>query len=219
MPYALMSSGGKDGTLALDRARRAGLDVRYLASVYEGNTGRVRFHGVPHELIAAQAAALGLEAVLAPTHPADFEAAFHGVLEDLKGRGCTGIVFGNIHLTDVRGWYEERVHEAGLTHVEPVWGGPAIELVYEVVERGYRTLVVSVDLQQGAVDLLGRELDADLLTDLSITDAFDPCGERGEYHTFVYDGPDFRAPVSFRIGETLEREGHRFLDLIPTESP
>ncbi|HEY2824961.1 MAG TPA: diphthine--ammonia ligase [Gemmatimonadales bacterium] len=217
MTYALMSSGGKDGTLALDRARRAGLDVRYLCNIYEGNTGRVRFHGVRHELIATQAAALGLEPLLSHTHPDDFEPVFLRTLKDLKARGCRGVVFGNIHLADVRQWYEHRVRAAGLDHVEPLWGEPPIELVHEVVERGYRAMVVSVDLKQRAAGFIGRELDADLLTDLGITEGLDPAGERGEFHTFVFDGPLFHLPVTFSQGETVDLEGHRFIDLIPPQ--
>jgi uncharacterized protein (TIGR00290 family) len=215
MPYAIMSSAGKDCTLALDRARRRKLDVQWLANVYEGNTGRVRFHGVRHGLVEAQARALGLEPVLRATHPDPFETAFERLLADLKGKGCTGVIFGNIHLADVRGWYEERVQAMGLEHIELLWGEPAIELIYEVVERGYHGLVVSVNLDGPATAFLGRDLDADLVTELGITDDLDPCGERGEFHTFVYDGPEFRSPVPFEIGETLEHEAHRFLDLIP----
>jgi len=210
-----MSSGGKDGTLALDRALRQGVDVRVLANVYEGSTGRVRFHGVRHELIAAQAQALGLELVTAHTSPDAFEPVFLSLLDSLKARGLTGIVFGNIHLADVRAWYEDRVRAAGLDHLEPLWGDPPIELVHEVVERGYRALLVSVDLKQPAAAFLGRELDADLLTDLGIAEDLDPAGERGEYHTFVFDGPTFKEPVDVVRGRTVEIDGHRFIDLIP----
>lgn len=215
MAYALMSSGGKDSTLALDRAQRRGFDVRYLANIYEGNTGRVRFHGVPAALIRIQAQALGLEPILRNTHPADFETVFLGLLEQLHDQGIEGMVFGNIHLADVRAWYEERVRDAGLEHVEPLWGDPAIEVLHEVVERGYHGVVVSVDTKQRAAGFLGRELDADLITEIGITDGLDACGEHGEYHTFVYDGPAFSHPVPFSPGETREIEGHRFLDLIP----
>jgi uncharacterized protein (TIGR00290 family) len=210
-----MSSAGKDCTLALDRARRQGMDVRWLANVYEARTGRVRFHGVRRTLVEAQARALGLEPVLRSTQPDPFETAFERLLADLSGRGCTGVVFGNITLADVRDWYEKRVRAMGLEHVELLWGEPAIELMYEVVERGYHGLIVSVNLREPATGFLGRELDADLVTELGITDDLDPCGERGEFHTFVYDGPEFREAVRFDVGETLEAEGHRFLDLIP----
>ncbi len=210
-----MSSGGKDGTLAFDRATRSGLDLRYLVNIHEGSTGRVRFHGVRAELVARQAAALGLELVSDHTTPDPFEPVFLRTLAALKARGCDGVVFGNIHLADVRAWYEERVLAAGLDHVEPLWGDPPIELVHEVVERGYRALLVAVDLTQRAANFLGRELDADLLTELAIADGIDPCGERGEYHTFVFDGPRFAQPIAFAQGPAVEIDGHRFIDLVP----
>jgi len=210
-----MSSGGKDCTLALDRARRQGYDVRYLANIYEGLTGRIRFHGLRRELIETQAWATGLEPILDHTHPEDFEPVFQRLLQGLKARGCAGVLFGNIHLADVRAWYEERVIASGLAHIELVWGEPSMELVHEVVERGYHGLVVSVDLSQAAAPFLGRELDADLLTDIGITEDLDPCGERGEFHTFIYDGPEFRHPVPFERGQIVDKEGHRFVDLVP----
>jgi uncharacterized protein (TIGR00290 family) len=213
MSYALMSSGGKDSTLALDRARRLGLDVRFLANIYDGSSGRVRHHGVRRELIEAQAASLGLECIQAGSGPEEFEVAFASVLDILKARGCQGLVFGNIHLEDVRGWYERRVRARGLEHVEPLWGEPGIELVHEVVERGYRVVVVGVDLHRPAATFLGRELDADLLTEIGITDELDAAGECGEYHTFVYDGPSFAYPLLIRPGKPVDVEGHRFLDL------
>ena len=88
-------------------------------------------------------------------------------------------------------------------------------VAWEVVERGYRALVTSVDLSQRAVEFLGREFDADLVTEISCMDGVDPCGERGEYHTFVFDGPEFAHPVGFTKGQTFDEDGHRFLDLIP----
>ena len=213
-----MTSGGKDSTLALDRVRRDGLEVRFLVNVYEGTTQRVRFHGVRHRLIQLQAEAFGLELLQASTHPQDFEAVFLGLLDQLKQRDVQGVVFGNVHLEDVRAWYEDRVTAAGLEHIEPLWGSPAIEVAWEAVERGYHPLVVSVDLNRPAARFLGREFDADLVTEIGVTEDLDPCGERGEYHTFVYDGPAFADPISFTVGEQLEIEGHAFLDLVPSDS-
>lgn len=214
MSIALSWSGGKDSMLALDRAVRDGLDVRWLINVYEGNTERVRFHGVRRELIAAQAEALGLELVQAHTHPADFEAAFTGILRDLVERGARGVAFGNIHLADIRAWYESRVTAQGLEHVEPLWGTPPADVVREVVARGYRPTIVSVNLEIGRAEWLGRELDADLASELLSTPGIDPAGERGEYHSFVWDGPLFREPVRFTVEGEFEREGHRVLELV-----
>ncbi|UCD23156.1 MAG: adenosine nucleotide hydrolase [Gemmatimonadota bacterium] len=215
MTYALMSSGGKDSTLALDRARREDLDVRYFVNIYDGTTQRVRFHGVRRDLIELQAHALGLEPIMKEASENGFEAAFANVLQELKQRDVAGIVFGNVSLSDVRGWYEERVLAAGLQHLEPLWGEPSIELAWEVVERGYQALIVSVDLTKGAAEFLQREFDADLVTDLGCSDDLDPGGEQGEYHTFTYDGPEFANAIPFVLGETVEKKGHRFIDLEP----
>lgn len=216
MCYALMSSGGKDSTLALDRARRDGLDVRYLVNIYDGPSQRVAFHGVRADLIATQAVACGLDLVAAHTDADNpYEPVLVRTLQDLEQRGVTGIVFGNIHLADVREWYETRVTAAGLAHVEPLWGEPPLSLVREVVERGFRPIVVSVDLQQGAADLLGREIDDDFVKTVEIRKNMDPCGERGEYHTFVYAGPTFNDPISVERGDVREERNHSLLDLLP----
>src|SRR5690242_10726779 len=122
MNNALFWSGGKDSLLALDRARRQGLAVTRLVNIYEGVSGRVRFHGVRRELIALQAQTLGLELVQQPTYPDTFEQAFGSALEKLKQLGIQGILFGNIHLADIRAWYEQRTRAQGFTHIEPLWG-------------------------------------------------------------------------------------------------
>ncbi len=215
MPYALMTSGGKDATLAFDRARRDGIDVRLLVSLYDGASSRIRFHEVRKQLIAHQSAALGLDLLAVPTPPEAFEPVFNDTLAALRDRDIEGVIFGNVHLTDVREWYERRVNAAGLEHVEPLWGDPAVEIAWEVVERGYRAVVVSVNLRERATKFLGCEFDADLVTQISVVDHMDPCGERGEYHTFVFDGPEFQHPVGFTRGRIAEHDDHRFLDLLP----
>lgn len=212
--WAVATGAGKDATLAYHRARVEGLDVRYGFSVYEGSTDRIRFHGTRVELVEAHGRALGLEVLLDHTHPRDFEPVFEGLLGALRERGVDGAIFGNVHLDDVRAWYRERTEAADLRHVDPLWGDDPAEVVREFVARGYRAVVVSVDLERGDPAWLGEELDLDLIRSVEARGA-DPCGEHGEYHTFVWDGPAFEEPVRFRRGETVEMEGHRLLDLIP----
>lgn len=214
MSYAVSWSGGKDSTLALDRAQRGGLPVRYLFNIYDGASGRVRFHGVRAELISAQAESLGLELVQRSAGPDDFEKTFDSILDELLGLKVQGIIFGNIHLTDVRAWYEERTSAKGFEHVEPLWSAPPEKLVREFVQRGYRALVVSVDLQRGEADWLGREIDDGLIDELLKRDDVDPCGEYGEFHSFAFEGPAFRHPIEVRPGVTRDSEGHLLLDLI-----
>ena len=163
MRYALSWSGGKDSTLALDRARRAGLDVACLFNIYEGSSGRVRFHGVRAELIAAQASALGLPLVAAHTHPDDYETVFLRLLDQFRSEGIGGVMFGNIHLADIRAWYEERTTSRGFAHTEPLWGEAPGDLIREFVARGYLARIVSIDLARARPESLGAPLDLDLI--------------------------------------------------------
>jgi diphthine-ammonia ligase len=212
MTCALFTSGGKDSTLALDRAVRRGLDVSLLANIYEGSSNRVRFHGTPAALLEAQARALGLPLLQDHTHPDDFATTFQRFLGALRDRGIRGVLFGNIHLADVRAWYEERTRAFGFEHVEPLWGDPPGTLVREFVERGYRSLICSVDLKLGKRDWLGREFDETLIREIEAHGA-DACGEKGEYHSFAFAGPLFRAPLAARPGRKVEMEGHALVEV------
>lgn len=218
MVYALLGGGGKNSTLALERARRDHMDVGYLVSIYTGSPARARFHGIPRALVDQQAKSLGLKPIAVQTTEADLETAFQESLETLVGLDVGGVICGDIGLESVRTWYEERVNAAGLEHIEPNWGGLSIEIAWEVVERGYQALVVSVNRAQRAAKLLGREFDADLVTEIGCTDGIDPSGEHGEYHTFVFDGPAFKHPVDFSVGGKLEFEEHKLVELIPPKA-
>ena len=216
MTYALSWSGGKDSMLALDRAVRAGLRVGYLFNIFDGASGRIRFHGVRSELIAAQAEALGLELIQRAAGAAgadDFEDVFLSIVAELTELGVRGALFGNIHLADVRAWYEERTTDVGLEHLEPLWGDPPEELIREFVARGYRGVVVSVDLSRSEEEWVGREIDEEFISEVVAAPAVDACGEHGEFHSFVYDGPLFRRKLSVRRGALFEAESHRLLDL------
>lgn len=210
---ALSWSGGKDSALALDRALSAGLPVHCLFNIYDGRTGRLRFHGVPSELIAAQAQAMGLELIQRASGEDGFEAAFLSILDELAERSVGAVMFGNIHLADVRAWYEERTVARGFDHREPLWGESPADLLEEFVRRGHRAIVVSVDLQAGRRGWLGRELNGEMIEEIRSQDSVDPCGEHGEYHTFVFGGPLLSRALPLKAGAHHEEEGHLQLDL------
>jgi uncharacterized protein (TIGR00290 family) len=205
-----MWSGGKDSALALDRARRAGLDVRTLLTFHDAETGRVRFHATRVEVIRAQAAAVGVELIAVATSWPEMEAALASQLRDLAGAGYAGVVLGDIHLVDVRAWYEERVTAAGLEHVEPLWGEPPSGLLAEFVGGGGRAVVTCVDLDRLDESWLGRVVDPDFARAIEAA-GVDPCGENGEYHSFAFAGPAFSRELAWAPG-ARRREGS-FLQL------
>jgi uncharacterized protein (TIGR00290 family) len=214
MKAAMLWSGGKDSLLALDRAQCDGLEVTHLVNIYEGNSQRVRFHGVPQELIAEQARALGKTFLSMPTHPDTFEQALHKAMLLLKAEGIEAIVFGNIHLADIRAWYEARVTANGFRHVEPLWGEPPAQLIREFVARGHRSRIVSVYPDFGGKsEWLGQDFSPALIDALERTPGIDICGERGEYHSFAWGGPLFQWEVSFESVGTFTCDAHLCLDL------
>jgi len=207
-----MWSGGKDSALALDRAGEAGLDVARLVSFYDSTTRRVRFHATRVEMLEAQAAAMGISLRAIPTTWAEMEANLRHELASLREEGFTGVVFGDIHLADVRAWYEDRVTGAGLEHVEPIWGEPPALLLDEFIASGGRAVITCVDLAKLDEAWLGRIVDERFASEIAATGA-DPCGENGEYHSFAFAGPVFKQPLAWVAGERRLDSGFAQLDL------
>jgi uncharacterized protein (TIGR00290 family) len=212
--YALMWSGGKDSALALARARASGLTVSLLLNFHDAATRRVRFHATRVGMLRAQAEAIGIELRTIGTAWKEMEERLAGELAALKGEGYSGVILGDIHLADVRAWYEERVTAAHLEHVEPIWQVPSAELLAEFVASGGRAVVTCVDLARLDHSWLGRVIDESFAADIAET-GVDACGENGEYHSFAYAGPAFRTPVRWQPGELAAEPGFAQLDLLP----
>jgi uncharacterized protein (TIGR00290 family) len=212
---AVMWSGGKDSALALARARAMGIQVDRLLSFYDSTTGRVRFHATRVEMLQAQAAAIGIDLRAVPTTWAEMEASLQEELRSLTEDGFTGVVLGDIHLADVRAWYEERVTAAGLDHIEPIWGEPPGLLLGEFVESGGRAVVTCVDVRKLDETWLGRVIDESFAAEIEGT-GVDPCGENGEYHSFVFAGPVFTSQLAWTPGERRSEAGFAQLDLTGT---
>jgi uncharacterized protein (TIGR00290 family) len=209
-------SSGKDGALALQAVRDA-VDVVGLLTTLDGGTGQVPVHGVPNELVRAQARALGL-----PLHvvelpwpcPNDvYEARTAQALAGALREGVDRLVFGDLHLRDVREYRERALSGSGVEPVFPLWGRPTAELAARIVRSGLRAVVVSVDLARVPAELAGRWFDERFLAELPA--GIDPCGEHGEFHTFVVDGPGFAAAVDVEVGAVVEREGFAVAELGP----
>ncbi len=190
-------SGGKDSCLALWRAQKEGLDVRALLVMFDESGERSRSHALPPSIIARQAESLGLEVVMRGASWKSYQQVFVEALQELHAAGYEVAIFGDIDLQAHRDWEEKVCAAAGMTACLPLWQIDRTTLVKEVLEAGFRARVVCVDSRYLSDEFCGREYDEAFLRDLP--PGVDACGENGEFHTLVYDGPIFSKPVAYEI--------------------
>jgi uncharacterized protein (TIGR00290 family) len=201
-------SGGKDSGLALDRVRRSGaLEVVALITTVNAEFRRVSMHGIREELIDHQAEAIGIPAhkmyVGSQSGNDEYVQALRTTLTTFRERGVTHVIFGDIFLEDLRRWRESLLTSLGMVGVFPLWKSDTRALGQEFVDRGFRAIICCIDDAHLTESDVGRALDADFFR--QVPPGVDPCGENGEYHSFLHDGPLFRRPVRFEIGPRVYR--------------
>jgi uncharacterized protein (TIGR00290 family) len=214
-------SGGKDSAYALYEVLKAKcyLVTKLLTTVTKND--RISVHDVPRVLLEQQAASLGfpLEEMVVPqgVSDAEYEAQLVRLLKDNRATGVSSVVFGDIFLEDVREYREKLLSKAGLNGVFPLWHRDTLELANNFIAAGFKAVITVVDSQQLSGEFAGRVFDKTFLADLS--SGVDPCGENGEFHTFVYDGPIFRKRINF-VKRDISLKGKRFYhcDLNPVSS-
>jgi len=218
-PKVLLSwSSGKDAAWALHGLRQKGdVEVVGLLTTLNEAFDRVAMHGVREALLEAQAAAAGLPLWKVPLPWPCSNEAYEGrmarVCVEAAGQGIEAVAFGDLFLEDVRDYRTQKLAGTGLRPLFPIWNTDTASLAREMVASGLKATLACVDPKALDATFAGREFDAALLADLPPT--VDPCGERGEFHTFAWDGPMFRHPVPVRRGEVVERDGFVFADLVP----
>jgi uncharacterized protein (TIGR00290 family) len=221
MKVALSWSGGKDSALALQALRADGVEPEALLTTLTEGFERVSMHGVRRELLAAQARAVGIELVEVPIPPQCPNDVYEARMEEAFAAaplvGVAAFAFGDLYLQDVRAYREERLAATGRRALFPLWARETTALARRFVADGFRATLVCVDPRRLDPSFAGRELDEDLLAELPAD--VDPCGENGEFHTFVHAGPVFEAPVPVETGERVERDGFCFCDLVYSSSP
>jgi uncharacterized protein (TIGR00290 family) len=216
-PKALIAwSSGKDSAWALHEVRRAGeYDVVGALTTITETFGRVSIHGVREELLMAQLAAAGLPPIIVqipyPCPNETYEARMAAATADAKAAGITHMIFGDLFLADVRAYREQKLAGTGITPVFPLWERPTPALAREMIAAGVEAYLACVDCKRLAKDFAGRRFDQ-ALADFPAT--VDPCGENGEFHSFVAAGPMLRGAVPVDVGETVVRDGFAYADLM-----
>jgi len=218
-PKALIAwSSGKDSAWALHEVRRAGeVEVVGALTTVTDTFRRVSMHGVREDILYAQHEAAGLPSFVVPIpYPCPneiYEARMESALADAKQRGVTHVIFGDLFLEDVRAYRESKLAGTGITPLFPLWQRPTDALARQMIDAGVETYLVCVDLKQLSKGFAGRRFDRMLLADLPAS--ADPCGENGEFHSCVVAGPMFTRRIAVAVGETVERDGFAYADLIP----
>ena len=216
-PKALLCwSSGKDSAWTLHALRRRpDVEVVGLLTTINTEYERVAMHAVRVALLDAQAEAAGLPLwtvpIPNPCSNQEYESAMGDAMQKALAAGITMMAFGDLFLEDVRRYRETQLAGTGLTPIFPIWGLPTDALARDMVRAGLKARLTCVDPKQLPASFAGRDFDAALLADLPAS--VDPCGERGEFHTFAYDGPMFRHPVPIQTGEIVTRDGFVFADL------
>jgi uncharacterized protein (TIGR00290 family) len=217
-PVLLSWSSGKDSAWTLHVLREASdVEVVGLVTTVNEPARRVAMHAVREALLERQAESAGLPLWKVPLpHPCPnlaYEAAMTKLLARVRAEGIDAMAFGDLFLEDVRRYRETQLDGSGVEPLFPIYGTDTAALAREMLANGLSAWITCVDPRQLPPAFAGRRFDADLLADLPET--VDPCGERGEFHTFASEGPMFQVPISVRVGETLERDGFVFTDLVP----
>jgi len=234
-------SGGKDSSLALYHILKGNkYDLDSLMTTVNSQYDRISMHGVRRELLYAQGRSIGIpiREVRLPEMPSMsvYDETMCDVLTEMKSKGITHSIFGDIFLENLREYREKRLNEVGLTAHFPLWKRDTTELVHEFIDLGFKTVVVCVNSEFLSKEFTGRVIDKHFLKDLPKN--VDPCGENGEFHTFVFDGPIFNQPIKYKLGERVFKKyevpkdkndtcssksdkqvasGFHFCDLIPDE--
>lgn len=216
---ALVSwSSGKDSAWALHTLRqREDVELAGLLTTFNRAAGRVAMHAVRERLVEAQARALGLPLVKvpipSPCSNEEYEQAMGAAMAQAKADGINAVAFGDLFLEDVRRYREEKLTGTGIQPLFPLWGLDTKALARQMVRAGLRAYVTCVDPKQLDPSFAGRAYDGQFLDNLP--KGVDPCGERGEFHTFVYDGPMFQKPIPVMPGQVVSRDGFIFADVLP----
>ena len=206
-------SSGKDSCLALYKAIKDGYRIERLFNFISRKYKRVSFHGATAEIVRLQSEAIGIPLIQKETTEENYEESFRSTLSELKARNINRIVRGDIHLEDLRRWVEDVCNEQGIEVILPLWKQSPEMLLQEFIGLGFKAVLASVWAEKLDSSWVGRCIDKEFLVDIKKTGCLDLCGENGEFHSFVYDGPIFSKRINLKKTGKVLIDGFWFLDI------
>lgn len=206
-------SGGKDSCFAAYKAMQQGYKVKYLANTVSKKYKRVGFHGVENIVIQKQAEAVGIPLLQIQTTGENYTQEFTDNLKKGLSEDITGVVFGDIHLTECFAWANRVCNDLGVLAIEPLWQRKTEDILLEFINVGFKAIIVSTQGNLLGKEWAGRVIDKEFLKEIKKLKTVDLCGENGEYHTFVFDGPIFQKKISITKTDKVLRDGYWFLDI------
>jgi uncharacterized protein (TIGR00290 family) len=220
-PIIMCWSGGKDGALALaELLDSPNYEVRGLLTTVTEGYDRISMHGVRRELLEAQADSIGLPLTQVTIPPQCINDIYQQRMNDacraFQKQGINHMAFGDLFLEDIRAYRDKVLGSIGMTAVYPVWGLDTKKLAHDFIDRGFKAILCCIDPKQIGQEFCGRDYDEAMLAALPIS--ADPCGENGEFHTFVYDGPIFKKPIPCVKGEVVLRDNFWFSDIVLSDN-
>jgi len=211
-------SSGKDSCLALHKAMQEGTQIKYLFNFISHEYGRVSFHGTKNELVKLQSECIGIPLMQRETTKDDYEEVFKKTLQELKKNGINYIVRGDIHLLELQDWVERVCGGEGINVISPIWEKPTEDLLQDFIKSGFKAVLTSIQASKLDPKWIGHTIDHEFIAYLKSMENVDLCGENGEYHTFVYDGPIFNRSIKILKTDKVLRSGYWFLDIQEYES-
>jgi len=213
MSYIGSWSGGKDSCFACYRAMCRGYDISYLVNFISKEYKRVSFHGTEDRLIQLQAEALGIPLLQKETTGNGYEQEFKEAVRSLIPEGIKGMIFGDIYLQEHKDWVERVCGELGIEAVEPLWGEEQERILLDFIDTGFEAIIVSAKAHIFGKEVIGRKVDRNFFKYVK-ENGIDICGENGEYHTLVVNGPVFKKKIRITESKSITRDGYWFLDTV-----
>jgi len=213
MSYIGSWSGGKDSCFACYRAMYRGYNISYLVNFISKEYKRVSFHGTEAKLIQLQSEALGIPLLQKETTWNGYEQEFKEAVGSLTPNGIRGMIFGDIYLQEHKDWVEKVCRELGIEAVELLWGQEPERILLDFIDAGFEAIIVSAKSELFGKEWIGQKVDKEFFKYLK-ENSIDICGENGEYHTVVVDGPTFKKKIRITESQSISREAYWFLDTL-----